>query len=242
MNEYHKKKLNILEKVIYDQILADVMSINNVVTIKNVQICNVRLNELIEAIFLDNPHIFWVDYYNYSYRSTSDFFEIYFTFFFNQIQILRLIEETNNWKKRIIKQIPIGFSLNERIWLIYDYLARQVTYGEQNVEYSHTILGPMSKKNHVSVCEGIAKSMKYLCDASNIFCIIVTGYYYKSKDKCEAHAWNIVESSYGLRHIDITAELDGAKNSGKAKKTEFLRMDSEMVGYDWYRNRYPRCI
>ena len=122
-------------------------------------------------------------------------------------------------------------------------ISRQVIYEKQSDAYSQTIIGPMSKNNHASVCEGIAKSFKFLCDGIQIPSIIVFGDVTQEK-QAELHAWNIVDTSKGTYHIDITSELNFAHTYGKAERDNFLFTDLEMEknNYNWNKKNTPRCI
>jgi len=160
-----------------------------------------------------------------------------FEYFVPQQEINSLIKESISWKQMIRKSIPPHISDDEKIWLLYDYLARQVHYGNMNNVYGHTILGPLSQNNHTSVCEGIAKAFKFLCDECQIPCIIVYGTLQQ-----ENHAWNIVTTSKGLRHIDVTNEIYHAHLKGIAKRTHFCFQDHQMNNYQWNNLQIPKCI
>ena len=64
-------------------------------------------------------------------------------------------------------------------------------YDKLKKPYSHEIIGPLG--HGVGVCEGIAKSVKVLCDALGIWCIIVISEANPEKKIKYRHAWNIVK-------------------------------------------------
>ena len=186
--------------------------------------------------------MFWVDYYSFKIINTLITTELISKNFFSNNEIIRYKRETEAWLYRIRSKTPENFSDYDKIWVLYDYLARQVSYGKQTDAFSHTILGPMSKHNHISVCEGIAKSFKFLCDGLNIPCIIVFGDVDFGPGHRGSHAWNIVGIGSFRRHIDVTKELYSAQRTGKATRTDFLSTDKEMGIYTWNRNETPKCI
>lgn len=53
---------------------------------------------------------------------------------------------------------------------VHDFICENVHYDKLKKSYSHEIIGPLGQG--VGVCEGIAKSVKVLCDALGIWCMI----------------------------------------------------------------------
>lgn len=197
--------------------------------------------EIVRAVVKDHPEIFWVNYYQYTVQRSMVAEVLGFSFYFDNGEIDRLREEAEAWRQWVLGQLPAHFSQRDKVWLLFDFLARQVTYGHQVDAYSQTILGPMSKKNHVAVCEGIAKSFKFLCDGAGIGCLVVFGDADFGPANQGPHAWNIVDTGQGIKHTDVTAALEFAHLTGKATKTDFLRADREMGRYRWDRRYMPPC-
>lgn len=63
----------------------------------------------------------------------------------------------------------------------------------------------------MGVCEGIAKSVKVLCDALGIWCIIVISEANPEKKIKYRHAWNIVKIGKTYYHLDATFDLSLSK-------------------------------
>lgn len=198
-------------------------------------------SQVVQAVILDHPEIFWVNYYRCTVAQSVLGARLHFDFYFHEREINRLAGEASAWKQRVMAKLPRHFSDWDKVWVLFDYLARQVTYGKQSDAYSQTIIGPMSRHNHISVCEGIAKSYKYLCDEANIPCIVVFGEANFGPGQAGPHAWNIVDTGTRCSHIDVTAELDLAHSRGKATQTNFLHSDREMTHYSWDRTQTPLC-
>lgn len=241
--EYYRFHLKQEEKQIYDVIYTSWLRGIKKIEIKNILPPSYKYNLIVEAIIKDHPEVFWVNYYQYTIRIFKNHIVLSFEFYFSANEISKLSTMANNWKGRIAKSVPKHFSTKDKIWTIYDYLSRQVSYGKQCDAYSQTIIGPMSENNHISVCEGIAKSFKFLCDEVQIPSIIVFGDVTPEK-QTELHAWNIVDTNQGNSHIDVTSELNFAHTFGKAEREKFLFTDSEMKNhhYNWNRNNTPRCM
>ena len=64
------------------------------------------------------------------------------------------------------------------------------------------IIGPLG--HGVGVCEGIAKSVKILCDALGIWCMIALCGNNPEKGIKYRHTWNIVKIGKTCYHLDAT--------------------------------------
>jgi len=201
---------------------------------------------VVHAIMQDNPELFWPNYYEYfagkvTYGFSSTY-HVEFQYFFDTRQkesIARSLEQQTN---HVVSSLRRDLPQTTRIWQIYDYLARRVTYKEIGNEYSHTLVGCTQDGGYVAVCEGIAKMFKFLCQRSGIPCIIATGELSDCQGT-ELHAWNIVYTGDKLQHVDVTAALLFAKRFGKANSLNFLHADDwlERNGYAWDRSILPDC-
>lgn len=239
--QYYRGKLNDRLQTVYDHIYRSWFAKKSDVQFPSFLLRNDKISEAVQAVIKDHPEIFWVNYYHYTIEYSILNATLHFELYFDEFDINRLSREASSWRSRISLKIPQHFSNIDKAWVLFDYLARQVTYGKQNDAYSQTIIGPLSKNNHVSVCEGIAKSYKFLCDKAGIPCIIVFGNANFGSGHSGPHAWNIVDSGRGLRHIDVTAELEFAHHRGKASQVDFLHCDTDMKEYNWNKKETPLC-
>lgn len=239
--QYYRGKLDPKQRRVYDLIYRAWFAKKGRVSMPAYLLDTETSSDIVQAVAKDHPEIFWVNYYQYNIWKSPLKAELRFTLYFPIKEINRLETEATAWKRRISSQLPGHFSCSEKAWVLFDYLARQVTYGSQRSSYSHTIIGPMSKHNHVSVCEGIAKSFKFLCDEGGIPCVIVFGYADFGLGQAGPHAWNIIDTEFGRKHIDVTAELELAHMKGKATQTDFLHTDRDMRQYTWDRRHTPVC-
>lgn len=53
---------------------------------------------------------------------------------------------------------------------IHDFIVENVRYDKLEKPYSHEVIGPLT--NGVGVCEGMAKTVKLLCDGLGLPCMI----------------------------------------------------------------------
>ena len=70
---------------------------------------------------------------------------------------------------RLVQQAG-DLSPEEKEKYIHDFICTNVTYDKLKKQYSHEIIGPLQQG--VGVCEGIAKTVKILCDRMGMECII----------------------------------------------------------------------
>lgn len=239
--QYYRGKLNDKQQRVYDHIYRGWFAYRRDIRFQPSLLEIDAVSEVVQAVIKDHPEIFWVNYYRYTISHSVIDARLHFEFYFDDNENRQLSNEASSWKKRIVSQLPKHFSNRDKAWVLFDYLARQVTYGKQSDGYSHTIIGPMSRNNHISVCEGIAKSYKYLCDEAGIPCIIVFGNVNLGSSHSGSHAWNIIDIGNGLRHVDVTSELELAHYKGKATQSDFLHVDKEMRKYSWNRETTPSC-
>lgn len=246
---YYRSRLTAQEQQIYDAILGGWSRCETEIPLPAGLPPGCDTNPVVECVVRDHPEIFWIDYYAYSLRRVRLAFiglktSLHFRSFHSPVQTGELQQQVLAWRSRILAQVDRRLPLSGQMWLLYDYLARQVTYGEHGNAQSHTLLGCMLPGRRVAVCEGIAKGFKFLCDGAGIPCIIVSGTAPgKPGRPPERHAWNLVQVDGAFRHLDVTAELTQAKRSGMASRTDYLFTDGEMrqQGYGWDAALTPQC-
>ena len=97
-------------------------------------------------------------------------------------------------------------------WLI-DNIKYDTTYSRPNTRniYGALISGEV-------VCEGYAKSFKYLLDKLDIPCILVSGEAINSEDKRENHMWNYVKINEIWYAVDVTWDDPIILNNGELNK------------------------
>ena len=136
------------------------------------QIPRIESAELYDVFFrlrLDHPEIFWMTGYKYKYYQDSPNLIFVPEYLFDKNKIR---EHQRAMSSRVEKLARAAKDLSE--WekekYIHDFICDNVTYDKLKKAYSHEIIGPLG--HGVGVCEGIAKSVKVLCDALGIWCMI----------------------------------------------------------------------
>lgn len=160
-----------------------------------------ELSDIFFKLRLDCPEIFYA--VNFQYRAYVDSPNIQMIpeYLFDKGKIR---EHQKAMKARVEKLARQAAKRNE--WekekYIHDFICENVHYDKLKKPYSHEIIGPLG--HGVGVCEGIAKSVKILCDALGIWCIIAVSEANPEKNIKYRHAWNIVKIDGKMYHLDAT--------------------------------------
>ena len=148
------------------------------------------------------------------------------------------------WRNRVISQVPSNAEDTGKLWMLFDYMARRISYGERPMTQSHTIASCFMDDQYSAVCQGIAMGMKYLVEGCGIPCIVVDGIASDGNGSAGRHSWNIFSIRDQYRHLDATAELSIAKMMGRAREYQVAMTDEEAqrAGYTWERSEVPVCV
>ena len=214
-DRYYYSKLNNREKKAYKKIYAAMQNHESSVTING--FIETDIPKLMSAINLDNPHLFYVDF---RYEFQSDLFSqtIILKYIYNQADTLILTEKVKKVCNKILSKVA-GKTEFEKELSLHDILARNVLYDDVAKDNllkfharSNTILGVLFYKT--AVCEGIAKTFKFLLNALDIKCIVVKG---KATDDLSGsvsadtlHAWNMVKIDGQPYHVDLTWNISSS--------------------------------
>lgn len=214
-DRYYYSKLNNREKKAYKKIYAAIQNHESSVTING--FVETDIPKLMSAINLDNPHLFYVDF---RYGFQSDLFgqTIILKYIYNQTDTLILTEKVKKVCNKILSKVT-GKTEFEKELSLHDILAGNVLYDDVAKDNllkfharSNTILGVLFYKT--AVCEGIAKTFKFLLNALDIKCIVVKG---KATDDLSGsvsadtlHAWNIVKIDGQPYHVDLTWNISSS--------------------------------
>jgi hypothetical protein len=115
----------------------------------------------------------------------------------------------------------------EKEQYIHDFICENVTYDKLKKQYSHEILGPLGQG--VGVCEGIAKSVKILCDQLSLPCIVVISENNPEKQIKYRHAWNVIRINGVWYHLDATFDNSLGK---KEVRYDYFNLDDKSMFKD----------
>ena len=167
---------------------------------------------------LDHPEIFWAEGFHYRYYQDSANITFLPEYIFEKGKIK---EHQKALKARVEKLVRPAMKLSE--WekekYVHDFICENVHYDKLKKSYSHEIIGPLGQG--VGVCEGIAKSVKVLCDALGIWCMIAICGNNPEKGIKYRHTWNIVKIGGTYYHLDATFDNTLGKHSFGAKEIRY---------------------
>lgn len=199
----------------------------------------------IEAYTYDNPDVFYLSpnkmylnietttrgskvTYNVFMNQGSSNSNYLIDEFSNEAEVEEALNEIENAKDNILENTT-GNTYQD-IRRVHDYLVN-------NIEYDSTISRPHiyniygALVNGRAVCEGYARSFKYLMDELGIPCVLVIGTGTNSEGETEDHAWNYVEVNGSWYAIDTTWDDPIIRGNGtvpsNVKYRYFLKGSSE---------------
>lgn len=176
-----------------------------------------ELSEVFFKLRLDCPEIFYAVGFQYRYQQGADNIVMIPEYLFQKGKIR---EHQKAMEARVGRLVRHARSMNEKEQQMYihDFVCSNVHYDKLKKPYSHEIIGPLGQG--VGVCEGIAKTVKILCDALGIWCMIAVSDANPEKKIKYRHAWNILRIGGKYHHMDAT--FDNSLGHG------------EMIRYDYY--------
>ena len=115
---------------------------------------------------------------------------------------------------------------------VHDFICENIRYDKLKKPYSHEIIGPLG--HGVGVCEGIAKSVKVLCDALGVWCIIAICGNNPKKGIKYRHTWNIVRINGQYYHLDATFDntLDKNEDGSTSIRYDYFNLDDKNIFRD----------
>lgn len=171
----------------------------------------------IEAYIYDNPDVFYLDVNNMylNIQKTTKGEKVKHEVFIDNgtntsylaegFETVDQIEKCEAEIEKVTSQILSNLSGTnyQKIIKIHNYLVDNTKYDQtlkgKNI---YNIYGTLVNKE--CVCEGYAKSFKYLVNKAGIDCVIVAGTGTNSSGKQENHAWNYVLLNNSWYAVDVT--------------------------------------
>ena len=199
----------------------------------------------IEAYTYDNPDVFYLSPNKMflNMETTTQGKKVTYNVYINSGSEANYLVDGYNSKQDIdnamsqIEQVKneilsrrTGNTYND-IKLVHDYLVDNVEYDSSISKPNiYDIYGALVRKE--SVCEGYARSFKYLMDELNIPCTLVIGTATNSQGQTENHAWNYVQINNNWYVVDTTWDdpiiIGNGTVSESIKYRYFLKGSSEI--------------
>ena len=186
---------------------------------------NSELADIFFKLRLDCPEIFYVTSFSYRFYQGADHVEMMPEYLFEKGKIN---EHQKALSARVAKLARPAQNLSpvEKEKYVHDFICTNVRYDKLKKPYSHEIIGPLGQG--VGVCEGIAKSVKILCDALGIWCMIAIAEANPERGVKYRHAWNIIKLDGDYYHLDTTFDNSLGKDG--------------LIRYDYFNLDDARCF
>ncbi|MBQ9044887.1 MAG: peptidase [Oscillospiraceae bacterium] len=192
------------------------------------------LSTLFFQLRLDHPELFFAVGYSCRAAYNADTWEFLPEYMFPKAKIREHQKALRARIERLTRPMQ-GMTPPERERYIHDFILENVRYDKLEKPYSHEVKGPLT--NGVGVCEGIAKTVKLLCDAVDLPCIIAISDRDRANGEKYLHAWNIVTINGKRYHLDATFDNTLSKNG--VKRYDYYNLDDKRIFRDHRALLYP---
>ncbi len=192
------------------------------------------LSTLFFQLRLDHPEIFYAVGYSCRAAIGSDSWDFLPDYMFQKQKIREQQKALNARMERILRPAK-ELDVLSREQYIHDFILDNVKYDKLEKPYSHEIIGPMT--NGVGVCEGIAKTVKLLCDHLDIPCMIPISDRNRANGEKYLHAWNIVTIEKKNYHLDAT--FDNTLSRDGVRRYDYFNLNDERIFRDHRALLYP---
>lgn len=193
-----------------------------------------ELSDIFFKLRLDCPEIFYVTGFTYRFYPGADHVEMVPEYLFEKGKIK---EHQKALSARIAKLIRPAQSMTllEKERYIHDFICQNVRYDKLKKPYSHEIIGPLGQG--VGVCEGIAKTVKILCDSLGIWCMIAISDAAPEEGIKYRHAWNVLRLDGQYFHLDAT--FDNSLGQDGIIRYDYFNLDDGRLFRDHQPAMYP---
>ena len=224
MDGFYYKGLNREEKSAYEQMRAGFESLAPAIRVARLE--PARLAEVYLRLKLDTPLLFYVTGYSYRFYPGAEHVELLPEYLFDKGKIRTHQQAIAARIERLTRPLQ-GKSQMEKEMAIHDFILDSVRYDKLKKSYSHEIIGPLTQG--VGVCEGIAKTVKVLCDAMGVECIIALSEANPEKGVRYRHTWNVLTIDGKRYHMDAT--FDNSLQRG-THRYDYFNLDDRHIFLD----------
>lgn len=192
------------------------------------------LGTLFFQLRLDHPEIFYAVGFSCRAVPEAEFVDFCPEYRFDKKRIRehrQAIEARTARLLRPLRSLPPV----EQERAIHDFIVENVRYDKLEKPYSHEVIGPLT--NGVGVCEGMAKTVKLLCDGLGLPCMIAVSDRDRANGDRYLHAWNIVQLGGQCYHLDAT--FDNSLSKHGVLRYDYFNLDDTKIFRDHRKLLYP---
>ena len=198
---YYRSQLDSEEQKVYDTLVEAISKREE--NIKVPKMDRDRLYKIHMAIDYDYPDFFYVDFYEFKCIMYPFHTTIAIKYIMDVGAALRFKREIDQKAQKIAAKARLLKTDLEKEAFLNDEVRKMAEYGridgkEFNAQH---LIGTFL--DGICVCEGYAKSFKYLADMIQLKSILVVGDS-GVRGENERHAWNMVQIDGESYHLDVT--------------------------------------
>ena len=186
-----------------------------------------ELTDIYFQLRLDHPEIFYTEGFHYKFYPDSENVEMIPEYLFKKNKVMEHQKAMDARVKKLARQAE-KMNEKEKELFIHDFICQNVRYDKLKKAYSHEIIGPLGQG--VGVCEGIAKSVKILCDALGIWCMIAISGANPEKGVKYRHAWNVIKIGGKYYHLDAT--FDNSLGNPEEVRHDYFNLNDKQIFRD----------
>ena len=224
MAGYYYGQLSKEKKAVYDMLAAGCDALAAVIRVPDLG--TEVLSDIYLRMKLDLPLLFFVTGFHYRKMPGADHVEVLPDYLFDRGKVKMHRQAVTARLERLARPLK-GKSDREKELAIHDFILENVTYDKLKKSYSHEIIGPLTQG--VGVCEGIAKTVKALCDAVGLPCIVALSEAAPEIGVRYRHTWNVVTVEGQRYHVDAT--FDNSLQRGM-KRYDYFNLDDKNIFRD----------
>lgn len=230
--QYYYHQLSPVQQEVYRRLLAGFQEFAPSIRIPRLP--GEVLSTLFFQLRLDHPEIFYAVGFSCRTAPGAENFEFVPEYMFRREKIREQQKALEARVTRLIRPV-LNKPETEKEAHIHDFILTQVRYDKLKKPYSHEVIGPLT--NGVGVCEGIAKTVKLLCDALGVECIIAISGCDRENGERYLHAWNVVRLGKQYYHLDATFDNTLCKYGGL--RYDYYNLDDAKIFRDHRPLLYP---
>lgn len=225
MEPYYYNQMNKLQRSAYQAMKTGLTALATSFPAPRLE--NQELSDIFFKLRLDCPEIFYAVGFHYRYYPDSGHVEMMPEYLFEKGKIK---EHQKAMSVRVEKLCRPARSLSDwdKEQYIHDFICTHVFYDKLKKPYSHEIIGPLGQG--VGVCEGIAKTVKIMCDNLGLWSMIAISDSNPDKKIKYRHAWNIVKIGGRYYHLDVT--FDNTLSEEDVIRYDYFNLEDKQIFRD----------
>ena len=231
MAGYYYKGLSKQQKAVYDALRQGFDALAPAIRVERLE--NAELSDVYQRLKLDEPGLWFVVGFTYRFYPQASHVELVPEYLFDKQKIREHRQAVDSRIARLTRPLQ-GKSQREKAVAIHDFILENVRYDKLKKSYSHEIIGPLTQG--VGVCEGMAKTVKALCDQCGVECIVALSHDNPDRGVKYRHAWNVVKLEGKWYHVDAT--FDNSLQRG-VKRYDYFGLDDKRLFRDHERLVLP---